>query len=277
MAKGNTGNFLQHFVGLTAAARLRSVAGAFEYVDPFAMGPWERLERPDAEFVRMFGSLDARPDDAVARAFVEALRVRYPYGRPANVKAVEYPNTTMLLLHAGMTPSRVTFCERDDAKRKALAAELTRAGVTHESHPDSRTARLQGCERAAFVMLDPYQVQAPRRKDGAGYITVDEVRGLLGSSNVDVLGRARNPTAPPCVVSLFSFSEQCTQADATDRAVRAELERKAGWHIHLVRESMEITTGNRRKGWHQGWWCASHASVEPYSDLQHAWDEWRAR
>lgn len=269
VAKGNIGNFLQHFVALTAARRLAEVAGTFEYVDPFAMAPWEGLDREEADFAKIRGSLATR-EDAIAHIFSTAFRER----TKTTPDRREYPNTIALLLSAGIVPSRATLCEINDEKREELTSFLNKSNIASEVHGDFRKARFGACAGAALVVLDPLQVQAKKRNDASGYMTVDDVRGLLGAK-LSLLGRAKKPASPPCIATIFSFSEVPQTADETDRALRADLETKYGWRVQRVRQAMVLTTGNRRDGFHQAWWCASHESVEPVQDLQGAWNAWR--
>ena len=53
MAKGNTGNLLQHFVAIMVADKIirqLSDSTAIEYIDLFAMRPWEEINQAEDQF-----------------------------------------------------------------------------------------------------------------------------------------------------------------------------------------------------------------------------------
>lgn len=274
MAKGDIGNLLQHFVALTALTRLAKAAGAarFAYVDLFAMRPWEDVPRADDAFKRCLYAVPSRPADPVGSALIAAQRAR-----GADLVR-EYPNTTALALHAGFSLASVTACEIDDAKRAQLEEYLL-AGAPETPlslHADCTKAKLVKCLGAAFIIMDPFQVDVDAAHEGeAGYISLSQIRGILGSSKLDVLARARDSFAEPCVAAIFSYGEPTANADGTDRALRRELERW-GWRISRVVEPTVLATGRRRPALHQGWWCASADSVAAPDDLQASWDEWKS-
>ena len=60
MAKGNPGNLLHHYVGLEAAHRLAARVDAFDFIDLFAMAPWEPLAATTAGFQRTLAACDMR-------------------------------------------------------------------------------------------------------------------------------------------------------------------------------------------------------------------------
>jgi hypothetical protein len=272
MAKGNIGNFLQHFVALYAMRRLAAIAGRFAYVDLFAMRPWEDVPLADSAFTGLLHSLLRRQMDPVASAFLAAQQARGPD------KTLKYPNTLALALHAGFSLASVTACEIDDAKRVELERYVINGvtGVPVAIHGDCTKSRLAACEGAAFVTMDPFQVDIEAEHKGEdGYISIAQIRGALGSNKLDVLARARTTAADPCIATIFSYGEPTSNADETDRALRRELGGRWGWRIARIAEPTTLRTGRMRPALHQGWWCASDERAEAPADIQNAWDEWK--
>lgn len=277
MAKGTAGNLLQHFVALHAARCLNAEAGAFEYVDLFAMAPWEPAEKPEREYVALLDSFAARPEDEVASAFLKAWAERYGATLPARSRDREYPNTATLLLHAKAQLSGMILCEHDEGSWSALRAYLAEHAkkISHEVYGSWQRAPLGAAEGPTMVMLDPFQVHLTRT--GAtkpeGYLTVADVRGILGATKLDVLGRAIDPKAAPVIATIFSSGDR--NAEATDRELRRDLE-KYGWQVSGIRVKTATTKTRKIEAWHQAWWCASHDSVAGPEDLQREWDTWSA-
>jgi hypothetical protein len=272
MAKGNIGNLLQHFVALHALQRLATVADRFAYVDLFAMEPWEDVPVPDAAFRDVLHTLPSRSADPVAAALIVAQQAR-----GADLTR-EYPNTTALALHAGFPLTSVTACEIDDTKRAKLERYILEgaAGTPLALHGDCTKAKLAKCGGAAFVIMDPLQVDIDGAHGGQmGYISIAQIRGVLGSSKLDVLARAKTSSTEPCIATIFSYSEPTANADETDRALRRELGDQWGWRITRVAEPTVLHTGRKRSALHQGWWCASADGVAAPADLQDSWDKWR--
>jgi hypothetical protein len=278
MAKGNAGNLLQHFIGLHAARCLNERAGAFEYLDLFAMAPWEPAERAEREYVALLDSFAARPNDPIASVFLKAWAERYAGSDvPARSRDREYPNTMTLLLSAKIKLESILLCEHDEGCWRALRTYLDEhAGkIPHQVYGSWQRAPLGAVSGPALVMLDPYQVHVTRTAatKPEGYLTVADVRGILGSTKLDLLGRATDAKGAPVIATLFSFGER--NPEATDRALRVELE-KYGWRVRTARVQTAATRNRKLEAWHQAWWCASHDSVAGPEDLQGEWDRWSA-
>jgi hypothetical protein len=274
MAKGNTGNFLQHFVALNAMKALAASApaGRFEYVDLFAMEPWEALSNPEPGFTGLFDSLPTRESDPVASVFLAAQRARG--AEPANR---EYPSTLVLALTAGLDLASITACEIDEEKRENLETYLAAhsKGIPYTLHGDFAHASLTKCNGAAFVIMDPLQVDIvakPRKLNG--YMSIPQIRGALGSTRLDVLGRIKRTASEPCITTIFSYGEPTANAEETHRALSRELGDKWGWSIDRVVEPTELRVGRKRPALHQAWWCASHPSVAAPKNLQESWEAW---
>lgn len=277
MAKGTAGNLLQHYVGLRAARRLNEAAGAFEYVDLFAMAPWEPADKPEKEYIALLDSFAARPDDLVAATFLKAWAERYGTDVPTRSRDREYPNTATLLLNAKAKMTAMILCEHDEGAWKALREHLAEFApkISHDVYGSWQRAPLGAAEGPAFVMLDPFQVHLARTAatKPEGYLTVSDVRGILGSTKLDVLGRATDMKAPPAIATIFSFGDR--NAEATDRELRRDLE-KYGWRVGGIRVKTAASKTRKTDAWHQAWWCSSHDSVAAPDDLQAEWDAWSA-
>ena len=271
MAKGNMGNFLQHFMGVTAASRL-SERGPFDYVDPFAMAPWEALENgSDAQFVARFHQLASGSQDVVTGAFLAALRSKFPGDLPRQRAEIRYPNTVALLLAAGIVPQHVLFCERDEDKRNQMVELLRRARVEHEAHEDAHGTWRRSCSIATMVMLDPDKIRRDRSREEVRRIKVGEIRGLLG--RLEILNRPAETDGAPCIITAFSFGNAGGDAHEVDRNLREEFD-KRGWKLHGVRAERADPYDATRRVFDQGWWLASHECVEPRGSLTAAWTEW---
>lgn len=276
MAKGNMGNLLQHYVALHAARALDAKAGAFEYVDLFAMAPWEGLERATAGFKHAIGTLDARPaEDRVAAAFRAAWARRYGKEVLPPAPKRQYPNTAALLLETPVRLAKMAVCEHDETRREELQAYLDEHAqeTPHDVFGRWEDVRFASRLNALMIMIDAYQVhrktQATSKKPG--YITVDRIRGVLGA--LGLLKRGDDAAATPAVATIFSYGE--TEPDATHRVLLAELEGKWGWNVTRVQEPDVSPRAAGKTAWHQGWWCASHESVRAPEDLQQRWEQWR--
>jgi hypothetical protein len=276
MAKGNMGNLLQHYVALHAARALDAQAGAFEYVDLFAMAPWEGLERATAGFKRAIATLDARPaDDLVAATFRAAWARRYGKELLPPAPKRQYPNTAALLLEAPVRLAKMAVCEHEETRRAELLAYLDEHAqeTPHDVFGRWEEVRFANRANALMIMVDAYQVhrktQATSKKPG--YITVDRIRGALGA--LGLLKRGDDAAATPAVATIFSYGE--LEPDATHRVLEAELEGKWGWNVTRVQEPDVSPRAAGKTAWHQGWWCASHESVRAPDDLQQRWEQWR--
>lgn len=276
MAKGNIGNLLQHYVALHAARTLDSLAGGFEYVDLFAMAPWEGLERRTPGFKAVIDSLDTRPaGDPVAAAFRAAWARRYGKEIPALATKRQYPNTAALFLDAGIRMSKMALCEQDETRRAELQAYLDEhaAATPHEVFGRWEEVRFATRSNPMMVMFDPYQVhrktQATSKK--LGYITVDKIRGVLGQ--LGLLKRGDDAAAAPAIVTIFSFGE--LDPDATHRVLEADLAGKWGWHLERIKEPDVPARDATRAVWHQAWWCGSNEATKAPADLQQRWETWR--
>lgn len=253
MAKGNIGNLLQHFVAVHAMKRLAEASpDGVQYIDLFAMAPWEPLELKDEQFFQIIQALGGRSDD-VASALRNAEIER---GVPLTQ---EYPNTLVLARQAGINLISATLCEKKESKRDELRAYLVREMPTLSYHIHNTWSKsLAALVEPAFVIMDPNRVLPDRGGEVEdNCISVGHVRSVLGSHQLNILSRPGIPGSLPCVVTIFSYGQYDYQASQVDKNLR-ELFKDRGWCVQRIAEPTKMR-GQRSLA--QAWWCASHEQV----------------
>jgi hypothetical protein len=282
MAKGNTGNLLQHFVALRVAQRLverwNQPDQQIEYIDCYSMAPWEPIEGDGSEgFRRLVSSLPAkqRHGDFVASVFIETWRQQG--GLAAKNRL--YPSTAVLLT-AGFPDQawRMRLHENDLAgggKRQQLEAWARQCGSECWVEGDwTRSSLIQNSpaprDRPVLVMLDPFQIVSDNARfaDQPGYLSERQLEFLVQGQALDIARRPADPQAQPAVITMFSYSD-------AEPAVAGEIVRKQfeGWQICEVR-----ATAHRRQPTPRchACWIVSTGLGSPClgAEAQAEWDCW---
>lgn len=283
MAKGNTGNLLQHFVALQVAQRLverwNQPVRQIEYIDCYSMAPWEPIEADSSPgFTRLVSALPTKKQrgDFVASVFIKA------WGEQGGVAAEPrvYPNTAVLLT-AGFPKQawRMRLHESDlagEGKRQQLEAWARQCSSELCVEGDwTRSSLIQNApaprDRPVFIMLDPYQIVSDSAPFAGkpGYLSERELQYLVEGQALDIVRRPADPQAQPAVITLFSYSD-------ANPAVAGQIvrERFEGWHICEIR-----TTAYRRQSaaaqFHACWIVSTGlGSPALAAEAQAEWDHW---
>jgi len=283
MAKGNSGNLLQHFVALTVANAVVEAwakpGEAIEYVDCFSMSPIEPIDAAAGDFkerVKLIAEGDA--SDIVSQTLRTIWNENYPDGFPTVKKGFLYPNTALLLHRAFEQKWNMRLHEINDEKRAELAtwfeqnAEQLSGSVngawrTSDQIMKSPVSRECPC----IVMLDPSQVckdnkELQKKADPDAYLTARSLHYIGGDQALNLLAHTNKEC--PKVMLMFSYSENNPAAthhnvEETCAAIGMEMQR--------------ITTTDKSRAkpvTHQGWVVYRDLPALEELDLQQAWDAW---
>jgi hypothetical protein len=283
MAKGNIGNLLQHFVGLSCARRLveMSAGKPIEYIDCYSMAPWEptRGRNPQGfvSTVQQFEWMMAE-GDFVARTFLTAWVGRYGKDAiPARPLDREYPNTAVLLRTAFPDqPWNMRLHDAEPTNRKDLEkwSQHQLLGTYRVEGDWIKSSLIQKApmpqDTAVMVMLDPYQIvdDGNPKADEGGYLSKQLLRYLFGRLALNA--HEREAAAGPCVNVLLSYSD--AEPDDSDRVVR-EVFAQSKWVIERIQSGPWSVNG--RPSYHQAWVVTKgvSSSLAPPT-FQQAWDRW---
>lgn len=279
MAKGNIGNLLQHFIGLSCAKRLvdMSAGKPIEYIDCFSMSPWEPIDGSNAKDFKLkvlqFEKMKTE-GDFVASVFLAAWARRYGenVSLPEPLRR-EYPNTAVLLRTAFPDqPWNMRLHDADPTNRQNLEqwSREQSPGSYRVDGDWTRSSLISKApippESAAMVMLDPYQIvrNDHERADESGYLPERRLRFLHGAHALNV--QERTEAAQPLVVTLFSYSD--FNPNNADRVVRNVFSGEK-WKIERV---MCPCTVRGHQAFHQGW--AVSQGISAPLELQTKWNGW---
>jgi len=284
MAKGNTGNLLQHFVALTVAELVvQSWArpeDAIEYVDCFSMAPVEPIDSAAGDFkerVKLIASGDA--SDVLSNTLRTFWNENYPDGFPTVKKGFLYPNTAAMLVQTFEQKWNMRLHEVDDEKRAELAAWVeknaeTVTGSVNGAWRESDTIMKAPVPRdcPVMVMLDPNQVckdikELQKKADSGGYLTVRSLHYIAGEQALNLLSHTSKDS--PKVVLMFSYSEN--NPSATHHNVEEMVEK-----INMQMQRITAVDKSRAKPvTHQGWVVYRDLEALDELNLQEAWEAWR--
>ncbi len=285
MAKGNTGNLLQHFVALTVAEMVVESWGkpeeAIEYIDCFSMAPVEPIDSAASDFkqrVKLIATGDA--DDVLSKSLRSFWNEKYPDGFPTVKKGFLYPNTATLLQRTFEQKWNMRLHEIDEAKREELTAWSEENaedvggsvnGAWRQSDQIMKTPVPRDCP--CIVMLDPNQVckdlkELQKKADSDSYLTARSLHYISGEQALDLL--AHNSKDCPKVVLMFSYSEN--NPSATHHNVEEMVE-----GINMQMQRITAVDKSRAKPvTHQGWVVYRDLEALEEIDLQEAWEAWHS-
>lgn len=284
MAKGNEGNLMQHFVLLQAAKAVceawQDTNSAIEFVDCYAMAPWEPLEPGGGgqrtEFLNRCETMSQTPD-FVSAAFHTAWSARYGTALPG-VQDREYPNSAVLLRCAFPSQAfNMRLHDVDNAKRQllsSLASSAPNIAVRVEGDWTTSPQIMRNPaprDRPTVVTLDPYRVHHDNHGAvGAGSMRARQLSWLLGAGALDLPVLAMQAPPIPSAVVLFNYNEQYPKR--IDRDVRSAL-RRGNWTVDLVTSGPHGGAGTAS---HHMAWVALHGCQLPaqHVSLQAAFNQW---
>jgi hypothetical protein len=287
MAKGNIGNILQHYLAICAAEHLadrhgqkgmtskdshRKIAQTLEYIDLFAMAPWEPIESEGRRWFAKSIEWMEVAETPMARTFREAWRCHYendadglpndsPYARG-------YPNTATLILTGLHEESwRMRLHEVCPIKRHYLRdwarlqspAHRVKVGARWQ---ESRLLSTNPARGPVLILLDPHRITNNRPKPGLAFLSEKEIKKLIGPNMLDIAQRPASPDADRAIIVALSYSDP-------DPGVPSDIVHRVfaplGWKIDVIRVDEPGQGGVDL--FHQGWWIASHDDVRPSSAI----------
>lgn len=283
MAKGNIGNLLQHFIGLSCANRLVDISEGkpLEYIDCYSMAPWEMIDGKSQpafdKTVQQFAGKAAK-GDFIARSFLSAWKCRYgSEDVPADPNNRDYPNTAVLLRTAfPQIAWNMRLHDIDSVKRKNLEewarqqspGTYSVAGKWIDSPLILKAPASQ--DAGVLVMLDPFRIVEDNhsKAEADGFLPQRLLRYLFGSLALNL--HTRDDSAGPCAILLFSYSDD--EPNVPDGVIRAIFPQDQ-WAIERVQTKPFNFRG--ANSYHQGWVVTKGSSQQSApTTLQIAWDEW---
>jgi hypothetical protein len=277
MAKGNTGNLLQHFVAIMVADKIirqLSDSTAIEYIDLFAMRPWEEINQAEDQFKKRIKAITDQKQPSnhcVTSSYRKAFTSKYPDATPPIRRGFSYPNTATLLEH-GFPKQKwlMQLHDIDQSKQTALQEMIDKNGKIQGTvlgkWQNSLEKRSQAREGPVLAMLDPNQINLKAGSDEAKL----GVRQLISIASEHKLNLFTNTLNLPAALLAFSYTDH--EPDKVNRHLRQEID-NAGWEdIVIERITTRAHTGTRgRDSVHQGW--IIHKNIKTL-ELQAEWDSW---